>query len=80
MMMTKTTIGLGVLLILVGVGAYFGSGTKSITALIPAFFGLPISLLGIAALQEVAEAHHARRSCPGAPRIFRLGEWPTETI
>ena len=41
-MMAKTVIAFGIFLILVGVGAYFGSGTKSITALIPAFFGLPI--------------------------------------
>jgi hypothetical protein len=40
-----------VLLILLGVGGYFGSGRVSKTALIPAFFGVPILALGLAALR-----------------------------
>ncbi len=83
MTMAKTTIVLGVLLILVGVGAYFGSGTKSITALIPAFFGLPISLLGIAMLQEKWQKHAMHGavalallgflgSVSGLPKLFTL--------
>jgi hypothetical protein len=47
----SVTIGLGVLLILLGVGGYFGSGRVSKTALIPAFFGVPILALGLAALR-----------------------------
>jgi hypothetical protein len=45
------TIGLGALLILLGLGGYFGSGRVSKTALIPAFFGVPILALGLAALR-----------------------------
>ena len=49
--MASATIGLGVLLILLGVGGYFGSGRVSKTALIPAFFGVPILALGLVALR-----------------------------
>ena len=49
--MASVTIGLAVLLLLLGVGGYFGSGRVSKTALIPAFFGVPILALGLAALR-----------------------------
>ncbi len=49
--MASVTIGLGVLLILLGVGGYYGSGRVSKTALIPAFFGVPILVLGLVALR-----------------------------
>ena len=50
--MAKITIGLGLVLIALGLGSYFGTGQASVTALIPAFFGLPLLLLGLAALKE----------------------------
>ena len=49
--MTNVTIGLGVVLLALGLGSYFGSGRTSVTALIPAFFGLPLLALGWLALQ-----------------------------
>jgi hypothetical protein len=39
-------MNLGLILILLGLGAYFGLGRQSVTALIPAFFGVPFYLLG----------------------------------
>lgn len=48
--MTRTTIALGTLLILLGLGAYAYALTTqnaSVTALIPAFFGAPILALGL---------------------------------
>jgi len=39
-------IGIGIVLIVLGVGGWLGTGRVSATALIPAFFGLPILLLG----------------------------------
>ncbi len=50
--MTKITIGFGLVLIALGLGSYFGTGQASVTALIPAFFGLPLLLLGLVALKE----------------------------
>jgi hypothetical protein len=44
------TIAFGLLLIVLGVGGYFGSKRVSKTALIPAFFGIPILLLGLVAV------------------------------
>lgn len=47
--MANLGITLGILLTLLGFGAYFGTGRQSITALIPAFVGLPILALGLVA-------------------------------
>jgi hypothetical protein len=44
--MSRTSQRVGLLLIAVGFVAYFATGMTSPTALIPAFFGLAISLLG----------------------------------
>jgi uncharacterized membrane protein len=60
--MGKTAILFGVLLIVLGVGIYAGllvvdDTAPSITALIPAFFGLPIALLGVLALNDAYRKH-----------------------
>ncbi len=47
----------GGLLVLEGVGFYLGTGRESGTALIPAFVGLPIALLGGVALRPGARKH-----------------------
>jgi hypothetical protein len=47
--MANVVIALGIVLSLLGLGAYFGTGRQSITALIPAFLGLPIAALGLVA-------------------------------
>lgn len=47
--MHLTTTLYGIFLILLGVGGYLLTGRASVTALIPAFFGLPLFLLGLAA-------------------------------
>ena len=39
-------VGVGVALCLVGLASFLGTGTSSVTALIPLFFGLPIAALG----------------------------------
>lgn len=49
--MARATIGFGVALIILGLGAYFGSGRASATALIPAFFGVAIALCGGGAMR-----------------------------
>ena len=50
--MAKITIGLGLVLIVLGLGGYFGTGRVSVTALIPALFGLPLLILGLVARNE----------------------------
>jgi hypothetical protein len=55
--MPQITIVLGSLLLLVGVGFYFGTGATSVTALIPAFLGIPIEIAGILALREKLRKH-----------------------
>ncbi len=55
--MPRLAILFGALLILLGVGGYVGTGRDSVTALIPAFFGLPLVALGWAALREAWRMH-----------------------
>ena len=55
--MAKLTIGVGVLLILLGGVGYFGTGRESITALIPAFFGVVFLILGAVALNPNRRKH-----------------------
>jgi uncharacterized membrane protein (UPF0136 family) len=55
--MAKTAIAFGILLTLLGLTAYFGISSESITALIPAFFGVPVIILGWLALNEQYRKH-----------------------
>ena len=41
-------------LIVTGVGFYFGTGTSSVTALIPAFLGAPLLACGLIAIKPAA--------------------------
>ena len=50
--MANTTIGFGIILIVLGVGGYFGSDRVSMTALIPAAFGLLLVLFGALARDD----------------------------
>lgn len=50
--MARVSIVLGIVLILLGLGGYFGTDRESVTALIPAFFGVPFFLLGLFGLRE----------------------------
>lgn len=56
--MHRTVIAIGLTLVVLGGAAYFGSGMASATALIPAFFGVPIAACGLLA------AKPARRTGP----------------
>ena len=55
--MPSTTIALGVALIIVGLAGYFLTGGVSMTALIPAAFGLVIALAGVIARDERKRKH-----------------------
>ena len=50
--MATTTIGFGVVLIILGVAGYFGSDMVSLTALIPAAFGLLLVIFGAMAKDD----------------------------
>jgi uncharacterized membrane protein len=55
--MPYVAMALGSLLLLIGVGFYVGTGATSVTALIPAFLGIPIEVAGVAALREGWRKH-----------------------
>jgi hypothetical protein len=55
--MAKITIIYAALLILLGIGAYIGSGMASWTALIPSIFGAIFLLFGVLALKESLRKH-----------------------
>jgi hypothetical protein len=52
--MASVTVGFGLLLIVLGLGGYLGTKRISKTALIPAYFGLPILVLGLLAQADIA--------------------------
>jgi hypothetical protein len=53
------SIAFGIVLVLVGLGFFFGTATDQYhpTALIPAYFGLALLLLGLLALKEGLRKH-----------------------
>jgi len=55
--MPSTTRTLGIVLILLGLISYFGTGRVSMTALIPAFFGVVFIILALVARSESARKH-----------------------
>ena len=59
--MAKFSIIFGIILIILGLVSYFGISNESITALIPAFLGIPVLVLGFLALNEkyLKHAMHA---------------------
>lgn len=50
--MARTTIVFGVLMIALGLAGYFGTGRVSVTALIPAGFGILLAVLGALSFDE----------------------------
>ena len=69
MSMPKITLAVGGLLVIQGVGFYFATSRTSITALIPAFVGLPILVLGALALKHSIRKH----AMHGAAALATLG-------
>jgi len=55
--MAKLSIGLGIVLILLGLISYFGISSESVTALIPTFIGIPMLVLSFIALNEKYKKH-----------------------
>ena len=55
--MPATTIALGAVLIVLGLGGYVLTGAASLTALIPAAFGLLLALAGLLARDDRKRMH-----------------------
>lgn len=51
MNMTRWTLVYAGALLALGLGAYFGTGAQSATALIPTFLGIPVMICGLVALK-----------------------------
>ena len=65
--MAGKTIGFGIALIVLGVMGYATSSAASVTALIPAFFGVPLLLLGL-----LARDHNKRKAAMHVAVIVAL--------
>ena len=55
--MTETTRLVGLILAVLGIASYLGTGRTSVTALIPAFFGVAFLLLAYVGRSEAARKH-----------------------
>ena len=67
--MAKLSIIYAVIFILMGLISYFGISSESVTALIPAFFGIPMLILGWLGLNEKFRKHMMH----GAAGLMLLG-------
>ena len=71
--MPNVTIAFGVMLILLGVGMYLGTGTESATALIPAVPGAILLLLGIVARAKESLRKHVMHAAAAIGLLGFLG-------
>jgi len=71
--MPKLAVVYGLIFILMGLISYFGISSESITALIPAFFGIPMLVLGWLGLNEKFLKH----TMHGAAVLMLLGFFGT---
>jgi hypothetical protein len=55
--MPTTTRLVGIVLMIIGLGSYWLTGRTSVTALIPAFFGVVLVILAYVARNEAARKH-----------------------
>jgi uncharacterized membrane protein len=67
--MAKLAIAYGIIFIFMGLYGYFGISSESITALIPAFFGVPMLVLGWVGLNE----KYLKHAMHGAAVLTLLG-------
>ena len=67
--MVKLSITYGIIFILMGLISYLGISSESITALIPAFFGVPMLILGWLGLNE----KYLKHAMHGAAVLMMLG-------
>jgi hypothetical protein len=70
--MAQTTLGFGIGLILLGLASFFGTGRESVTALIPAFFGIVFLILGVI-MRDEAKARHAGHAAATVALLGLIG-------
>ena len=70
--MPSVTIALGVVLIILGLAGYFLTGAVSVTALIPAFFGLVLAVAGFIA-RDPGKRKHAMHAAVVVALLGFLG-------
>jgi hypothetical protein len=70
--MVNTTIGFGVAFIVLGLVGYFGTGMVSLTALIPAAFGIVFCILGTIA-RDPGKRRHAMHAAALVGLLAVLG-------
>ncbi len=71
--MPQVTIVYALLLVLLGAIGYYATGQQSVTALIPAFFGIALLICGLIALKE----HLMRHAMHAAAMLGLLGIFGT---
>jgi hypothetical protein len=71
--MAKLSIAYGIIFILMGLISYFGISSESITALIPAFFGIPMLIFGWLGMNE----KYLKHAMHGAAVLMLLGFFGT---
>ena len=71
--MSAIALVYGVLLVILGIAGYFGTGQASMTALIPSAFGAPVLALSLLALARPAWAKHLVRGVVALGVLGLLG-------
>lgn len=75
--MSVVTQLVGFILLMLGIGTWLATGAEEFTALIPAFLGLPILLLGILADRNERARKHALHTALLLALIGLAGTLPT---
>jgi hypothetical protein len=74
MPLASLVVGIG--LVILGLGAYFGLGRESVTALIPAFFGVPLVILGAVAAKSSGKLRmHLMHAAAVLALLGLVGSW-----
>jgi hypothetical protein len=66
-------LGIGLALVVIGLVAYVGSGTASVTALVPSFLGVILAALGGFAMARPAARRHAMHAAAAVALLGFLG-------
>jgi len=71
--MHTLALWIGLALVVIGVGAYVGSGTASVTALVPSVLGAILAALGVVAMARPRAHRHAMHAAAAVALLGFLG-------